>query len=156
RFAHLRVRDQPGHATRVAALFQPEGCRGLFRPAPGLPPPPEARSFMTRAAIWLLSAGVLLFAAVLISQGLTAAFATLAVAGWGLLLLALLHLVPLALDGASIRVMLDRTQAHSTLRDSLLARWVGESANSFLPAGPIGGPVMMVRYLAQRGLSMRA
>ena len=41
------------------------------------------------------------------------------------------------------------------LRDALFARWVGESANSFLPAGPIGGPVMMVRYLAQRGMSMR-
>ncbi|MFL6602219.1 MAG: flippase-like domain-containing protein [Steroidobacteraceae bacterium] len=110
---------------------------------------------MTRAAIWLLSAGVLLFAGVLISQGFTAVFATLAVAGWGLPLVALLHLVPLALDAASIRVMFDTTKVRSTLRDTLFARWVGESANSFLPAGPIGGPVMMVRYLAQRGMSMR-
>jgi putative membrane protein len=110
---------------------------------------------MTRAAIWLLSAGVLLFAGVLISQGLTAVFATLAVAGWGLPLVALLHLVPLALDAASIRVMFDTTQVRCSMRDALLARWVGESANSFLPAGPIGGPVLMVRYLAQRGMSMR-
>jgi len=110
---------------------------------------------MTRAAIWLLSAGVLLFAAVLISQGLTAVFSTLAVAGWGLPLVALLHLVPLALDAASIRVMFDTTKVRASLRDALFARWVGESANSFLPAGPIGGPVMMVRYLAQRGMSMR-
>ena len=110
---------------------------------------------MTRAAIWLLSAGVLLFAGVLISQGLTAVFATLAVAGWGLPLVALLHLVPLTLDAASIRVMFDITQVRSSLRDAVFARWVGESANSFLPAGPIGGPVVMVRYLAQRGMSMR-
>jgi len=110
---------------------------------------------MTRAAVWLLSAGVALFAAVLISQGLSAVFATLAVAGWGLPLVALLHLVPLVLDAASIRVMFDKAQVRSTLRDSVLARWVGESANSFLPAGPIGGPVMMVRFLAQRGMSMR-
>jgi putative membrane protein len=110
---------------------------------------------MTRAAIWLLSAGVLLFAGVLISQGLTAVFATLAVAGWGLPLVALLHLVPLTLDAASIRVMFDTTQVRSSLRDAVFARWVGESANSFLPAGPIGGPVVMVRYLAQRGMSMR-
>jgi putative membrane protein len=82
-------------------------------------------------------------------------FATLAIAGWGLPLIALIHLVPLALDAASIRVMFDTTQVRSSLRDALLARWVGESANSFLPAGPIGGPVMMVRYLAQRGMSMR-
>lgn len=110
---------------------------------------------MTRAAIWLLSAGVLLFAGVLISQGLTAVLATLAVAGWGLLLVPLVHLVPLALDAASIRVMFDTTKMRGSMRDASFARWVGESANSFLPAGPIGGPVMMVRYLAQRGMSMR-
>lgn len=110
---------------------------------------------MTRAAIWLLSAGVLLFAGVLISQGLSAVFATLAVAGWGLPLVALLHLVPLALDAASIRVMFDTSKLRSSLRECVLARWVGESANSFLPAGPIGGPVMMVRFLAQRGMPMR-
>jgi putative membrane protein len=110
---------------------------------------------MTRAAIWLLSAGVLLFAGVLISQGLTAVLATLAVAGWGLPLVALLHLAPMALDAASIRVMFDTTKVRGSLRDALFARWVGESANSFLPAGPIGGPIVMVRYLAQRGMSMR-
>jgi putative membrane protein len=36
----------------------------------------------------------------------------------------------------------------------LLARWVGESANSLMPAGQIGGPVLMARHLAQRGLPM--
>lgn len=110
---------------------------------------------MTRAGIWLLSAGVLLFAGVLISQGLTAVFATLAVAGWALPLVALLHLGPLALDAASTRMMFDITKVRASLRDAIFARWVGESANSFLPAGPIGGPVVMVRYLAQRGMSIR-
>lgn len=110
---------------------------------------------MTRAAIWLLTAGVLLFAGVLISQGLAAVFATLAVAGWGLPIVALFHLLPLALDAASIRVMFDTSKVRSSLRDAILARWVGESANSFLPAGPIGGPVVMSRYFAQRGMSMR-
>jgi putative membrane protein len=110
---------------------------------------------MTRAAIWLLAAGVLLFAGVLISQGLTAVLSTLAVAGWGLPLVALIHLLPLALDAASIRVMFDKTEVRSSLRDAILARWVGESANSFLPAGPIGGPVVMSRYFAQRGMSMK-
>jgi putative membrane protein len=110
---------------------------------------------MTRAAIWLLTAGVLLFAGVLISQGLAAVFATLAVAGWGLPIVALFHLIPLALDAASIRVMFDTSKVRSSLRDAILARWVGESANSFLPAGPIGGPVVMSRYFSQRGMSMR-
>jgi len=60
---------------------------------------------MTRAAAWLLSAGVLLFIGVLASQGLPAVLATLALAGWGLLLVALFHLLPLVLDGAAIRVL---------------------------------------------------
>lgn len=110
---------------------------------------------MTRAAVWLLTAGVILFAGVLISQGLSAVFATLAVAGWGLPLVALLHLVPLVLDAGSIRVMFDKTRARATILDTILARWVGESANSFLPAGPIGGPVMMVRFLLRRGMPIR-
>jgi putative membrane protein len=92
---------------------------------------------------------------VLISQGLTAVFSTLAVAGWGLLLVALLHLIPLALDAASARVMFDSTEIRSSLREAILARWVSESANSFLPAGPISGPVVMARYFAQRGMPMR-
>jgi putative membrane protein len=109
---------------------------------------------VTRAAIWLLSAGVLLFVGALVSQGLTAVFEALALAGWGLLLVAALHLVPLALDAASIRVMFDSKAGGASMRDSLLARWVGESGNSFLPAGPIGGPVLMVRFLAKRGIAM--
>jgi putative membrane protein len=32
------------------------------------------------------------------------------------------------------------------------ARWVGESANSLMPAGQIGGPVLMARFLGQRGI----
>jgi putative membrane protein len=110
---------------------------------------------MTRAAIWLLSAGVLLFGGVLVSQGLTAVFATLAVAGWALPPVALIHVMPLTLDAASTRILFDPNQFRCSLREALLARWVGESANSFLPAGPIGGPVVMVRYLTQRGMSMR-
>ena len=35
--------------------------------------------------------------------------------------------------------------------DAILARWVGESANSLMPAGQIGGPVLMVRQLSLRG-----
>jgi len=110
---------------------------------------------MTRAATWTLSLGVLLFIGVLVSQGLPAVVATLALAGWGLLLVALFHLVPLVLDAAAIRVLFDGGAARDSMRDALLARWAGESANSLMPAGQIGGPVLMARHLAQRGLAMQ-
>src|SRR5581483_3881751 len=76
-------------------------------------------------------------------------------AGWGLILVALWHLVPLLLDAGSIRVLFEESAGGGSLRDSVLARWAGESANSFLPAGPISGPVVMARHLAQRGMSMQ-
>ena len=110
---------------------------------------------MNRAARWLLSAGVLLFIAVLASQGLPTVIATLALAGWGLVLVALFHLLPLALDAAAIRVLFAGAAGAGSLRDALLARWVGESANSLMPAGQIGGPLLMARHLALRGMDMQ-
>jgi putative membrane protein len=117
---------------------------------------------MTRAATWLLSAGLLLFIGVLVSQGLPAIVATLSLAGWGLLLVASFHLLPLVFDALAIRVLFEGADAHGagrqargTLRDALLSRWAGETANSLLPAGQIGGPVLMARHLAMQGLSLR-
>jgi putative membrane protein len=109
---------------------------------------------MTRAATWALSAGVLLFIGVLASQGLPAVIATLSLAGWGLLLVALFHLLPLFLDAVAIRVLFQRGAAHGSLRDALLTRWAGESANSLMPGGQIGGPLLMVRHLNQRGMPL--
>jgi putative membrane protein len=111
---------------------------------------------MTRTASWLLSIGVLLFVGVLVSQDLPAIMATLAHAGWGLLLVALFHVLPLVLDAIAICVLFEHGSSRSPYRDSLLARWVGESANSLMPAGQIGGPVLMARHLAQRGMRMEA
>jgi len=109
---------------------------------------------MNRAAVWLLTAGLLLFIAVLASQGLSAVLATLARAGWGLLLVALFHLLPLVIDAGAIVVLFAQRVSRATLTDALLARWVGESANSLMPAGQLGGPVLMARHLAQRGMPM--
>jgi putative membrane protein len=110
---------------------------------------------MTRTAAWLLSASVLLFVALLASQGLPSVIATLAHAGWGLVLVAMFHLLPLVLDAAAIRVLFHGPVAHGSLRDALLTRWVGESANSLMPGGQIGGPVLMARHLAQRGMRLQ-
>jgi putative membrane protein len=109
---------------------------------------------MTRTASWLLSIGALLFVGVLLSQDLPAILATLRHAGWGLLIVAVFHLLPLLIDAAAICVLIERSLSRHPLRDSILARWVGESANSLMPAGQLGGPVLMARYLARRGLPM--
>lgn len=109
---------------------------------------------MSRAAILLLSIGTALFIALLAWQGLGSVTGALAAAGWGLALVAAFHVVPLALDAGAIAVLFRKSEAVDR-RDAVLARWSGESVNSLLPAGQIGGPVVMVRQLAQRGMAMR-
>jgi hypothetical protein len=78
----------------------------------------------------------------------------LAVAGAGLVLVALFHLMPLGLDAAAIRILFAPGVAHGPMRNALLTRWVGESANSLMPAGQLGGPVLMARHLALQGMPM--
>jgi putative membrane protein len=111
---------------------------------------------MSRAARWLLLAGLLLFCALLAWHGVLAVLAALAVAGWGLLLVVPFHLLPIVIDAAAISVLFDRDSPAGSLRHTILTRWVGESVNSLMPAGQLGGPVMMARQLAQRGASMPA
>ena len=109
---------------------------------------------MTRTSVLLLSIGTAVFVALLVWQGLGSVASTLLVAGWGLALVAAFHLLPLALDAGAIVVLFDRHDARRSMRDALFARWAGESVNSLLPAGQLGGPVVMVRHLAQHGVRL--
>jgi putative membrane protein len=70
------------------------------------------------------------------------------------LLVALFHVLPLAIDAGAIVVLFAAPLTRRTAADGLLARWVGESANSLMPAGQLGGPVLMARHLARRGMPM--
>ncbi|MBC8742259.1 TIGR00374 family protein [Paraburkholderia sp. UCT31] len=133
---------------------------------------------MSRAALLLLSIGSALFVGLLAWQGFGSVASTLLAAGWGLAVVAAFHVVPLVLDAAAIAVLFRRdhpsrdgahegpasgatsgatsaARAEPSLRDALSARWIGESVNSLLPAGQIGGPVVMVRQLSQRGMLLR-
>ena len=110
---------------------------------------------MTRAALILLSVGVALFIALLAWQGFGSVASTLMVAGWGLVLVAAFHLLPLLLDAGTIFILSDGKRRRHGFRVAILARWTGESVNSLLPAGQIGGPVLMVRHLAHHGMRMR-
>jgi putative membrane protein len=107
---------------------------------------------MSRAALCLLAAGVLLFLVLLLSHDLPNTLAILALARWGILLVALFHLLPLICDAGAIRV-LEVEHRRGAWISALTARWIGESANSLLPAGQLGGLVLMVRQLMGRGTS---
>lgn len=107
---------------------------------------------MNRTAIVSLSLGIALFIALIIWQGAGSVMSTLAIAGWGLLPIAAFHLVPLVLDAAAIQVLVRKSYS---LRQAVVSRWIGESVNSLLPAGQIGGPIAMVRQMKQRGMAGR-
>jgi len=109
---------------------------------------------VSRAAFLLLSLGAALFVGLLAWQGFDAVTTTLISAGWGLAVVSAFHLVPLVLDAGAIAVLLDRKTRHGSFCSALRARWTGESVNSLLPAGQIGGPVLMVRYLSHHGARM--
>jgi putative membrane protein len=106
---------------------------------------------MSRAAPWLLAAGAVLFILILASHDFVAVLKLVALAGWGLLAVTLFHLLPLVLDAAAMRVLFAAGRARAMV-DALLVRWIGESANSLMPAGMIGGPLLMIRQLTQRGM----
>ena len=105
---------------------------------------------MTRAAMISLSAGLALFIGLLVWQGFTPLVSALSLAGFGVVAVAAFHLVPLVLDAGAIHVLGPRGQSFG---NAVLARWSGESVNSLMPAGQIGGPVLMVRRLSQLGAS---
>jgi putative membrane protein len=104
---------------------------------------------MTRART-LLALGLVLLLALLVQQGWEAWLKVARMAGLGLILVVLFHAIPLLLDASALRVLFGR--GRGSLRDAIFARWVGESANSLLPGGQIGGPVLMARQLARRGV----
>ncbi len=97
----------------------------------------------------------MLFVIVLFSHDLHTIFSILVLAGWGLLGVTLFHLLPLVLDAGAIRV-LEPGARTGALLDALRVRWIGESANSLMPAGAIGGPLLMIRQLIQRGTAATA
>jgi putative membrane protein len=109
---------------------------------------------MTRSSVVLLAAGLLLFIALILSHGIASVSATLALAGWGIVLVALFHLLPLAVDAAAISVLFPRSPPRGSWLDAVLARWLGESASSLLPFGQVAGPVVTARHLWRRGLAL--
>jgi len=107
---------------------------------------------MSARARWLLTAGMLLFVALLVSQGVPAVLSTLALVGFGIVPVTLFHLLPLLLDALAIRVLFPAPARPGAVRQAVLARWAGESVNSLMPGGQLGGPVLMMRELARCGL----
>jgi putative membrane protein len=103
---------------------------------------------------WLrfsLIGGLALFLYLAIEQGVTELAQALKGAGWGLALVAALHLAPMAADTLGWQRLVP-AKARLPFATMLWARWIGESINALLPVAQVGGDLVKVRLLGQRGM----
>jgi len=95
--------------------------------------------------------GVALFTGLILYHGAAEVGAALAAAGAGLVLVALYHLLPIALDAIGWWCVLP-APGRPKIRTFVFARWVGYSVNGLLPVMQIGGNVARVRILMRGGV----
>src|SRR5215470_5792337 len=99
-----------------------------------------------------LLCGLALFASLIAYQGIGEIGRALAVAGWGLVWVALYHLLPMAADAFGWRSLL--VARHQLAPVTMLrVRWIGESINGLLPVMQVGGNVVKARLLRRLGVS---
>ena len=98
-----------------------------------------------------LLVGVALFVFVIARQGVGEVAQALASAGWGLLVVALFHLVPVFGDAMGWRALLEG-RAPISVRTAVYARWIGESVNGLLPVAQVGGSVVKASLVSRRGV----
>lgn len=95
--------------------------------------------------------GLTLFVGLIAYQGIAEVITALAVAGWGLLGIALFHLLPMTADALGWRTLLS-ADVRLPARTFLWARWIGESVNGLLPVLQMGGNLVKARLLMTRGV----
>jgi putative membrane protein len=99
-----------------------------------------------------LLAGLGLFIGLIGYHGVGEVSAALAAAGGGLVLVALFHLLPIALDALGWWCVLPARE-RPAVRTFVFARWIGYSVNGLLPVMQLGGNVVRARLLARHGVS---
>ena len=100
---------------------------------------------------WATAAGLALAVALFLREGLGPIAATIRAAGFGLLLVAVVHAVPLLMNARGWQALMlgDTPSGFATVA---LATWIRESVNGLLPVARIGGEVAAYRLLVGRGV----
>jgi len=94
----------------------------------------------------LALAGLALAIALLAREGIAAVADLLLAAGPGLIVAAMFHVAPMALNARAWQLLLPR-QERASLRTLTWGTWIRESVNGLLPVGRIGGEVVAYRIL---------
>jgi putative membrane protein len=104
-----------------------------------------------RVALGLGLAGLALATALIAYQGFATVFAALAAAGIGLLWASLFHILPMTINAHAWQVLLGRGRRPVLLYLTWVT-WLRESVNGLLPVARIGGEILAVRLVLQRGV----
>lgn len=108
-----------------------------------------------KPAVYILGlGGIGLFTALLIREGASQVGLAIARAGWGLLALALFHLLQILSDATGWSVLFPR-ESRISLAKSLLLHWIGQSINNLLPMGRVGGDIIVTRMAAMWGAPLK-
>jgi putative membrane protein len=106
---------------------------------------------MKRLGPLLAALGFVLAAVLYIREGIADVLALLTAAGWGLVLAALVHVVPMVLNARAWQ-MLYTVHLRPRLGLLILAVWIRESVNGLLPVARIGGEIASYRLLTASGM----
>jgi putative membrane protein len=106
---------------------------------------------MFKLAAILGLAGLAAATAVIIGSGWAQVAQALAQAGWGILGVALLHLMPLTISSAGWRVLIPGKKRPS-LPLFIYFMWVRASVNNLMPVARIGGEIAAVRVMTSHGM----
>lgn len=102
----------------------------------------------------LLLAGLALFTALIAWQGYREVAGTLTQVGWGIVPVALWHVVPMGLDATGWYCVLPPGR-RPPWRELVRLRWLAESINGLLPVAQMGGEFVRTRLVMRRGVPGR-
>ena len=108
------------------------------------------RAPLLGALAWLVGLG--LIAGLIGNHNFDRVTAALALAGWSMVLISLVHLGVLLADTLGWRALLQGSQ-RPPFRSMVVKRWIGSSINSLLPAAQIGGEIVRAHLLARAGVA---
>ncbi len=106
---------------------------------------------MKLASFLLLCAGTALFVFLIADQGIASVLDATAAAGWGVLVVAVFHFVPMLGDTFAWLTMMSSSH-RLTLPTAIRIRWIGESVNNLLPAAPVSGELVRTRLAMFGGM----
>jgi putative membrane protein len=100
-----------------------------------------------KIAVYITALGGLALTTLLIAyEGFSVVYEALAIAGWGLVLVALFHLIPMVLDTLAWRVLLP-SSLKPPLNVLVWIRWIREAVDGLLPVAQVGGELVGTRLL---------